>query len=143
VGGQPYRSAEIEAKLEAKGLKNRIHRKGHRNKPLSERESTAKTDGWPAYPGAAGLHHEPHVIAPMAAHVVLPWIHRVFSNLKTWALGVYRGLRPQHLQAYHDEFVFRFNCRRSRHAAYRSLLSIGSHIQPMTYKILITQEPQG
>ena len=28
----------IEAKLEEKGLKSRIHRKGHRNKPLSERE---------------------------------------------------------------------------------------------------------
>jgi IS5 family transposase len=32
-----YRSAEIEAKLEEKGLKSRIHRKGHRNKPLNER----------------------------------------------------------------------------------------------------------
>ena len=34
-----YRSAEIEAKLKEKGLKSRIHRKGHRNKPLSERET--------------------------------------------------------------------------------------------------------
>jgi transposase, IS5 family len=33
-----YRSAESEAKLEEKGLNSRIHRKGHRNKPLSERE---------------------------------------------------------------------------------------------------------
>jgi IS5 family transposase len=33
-----YRSAEIEAKLAEKGLKSRIHRKGHRGKPLSERE---------------------------------------------------------------------------------------------------------
>jgi len=33
-----YRSASIEAKLEEKGLKSRVHRKGHRNKPLSERE---------------------------------------------------------------------------------------------------------
>ncbi len=32
-----YRSTEIEAKLEEKGLKSRIHRKGHRNKPLGER----------------------------------------------------------------------------------------------------------
>ena len=36
-----YRSAEIEAKLVEKGLKSRIHRKGHRNKPLSEREMQA------------------------------------------------------------------------------------------------------
>jgi len=33
-----YRSASIEAKLGEKGLKSRIHRKGHRNKPLSEWE---------------------------------------------------------------------------------------------------------
>ena len=36
---------------------------------------------------------------------------------KTWALGVYHGLRRQHLQSYLDEFVFRFNRRRTRHAA--------------------------
>jgi hypothetical protein len=33
-----YRSAEVESKLKEKGLKSRIHRKGRRNKPLSERE---------------------------------------------------------------------------------------------------------
>ena len=33
-----YRSAGIEAKLTEKGLKSQIHRKGHRNKPLTERE---------------------------------------------------------------------------------------------------------
>lgn len=33
-----YWSAEIEAKLKEMGLKSRIHRKGHRNKPLTERE---------------------------------------------------------------------------------------------------------
>ena len=76
--------------------------------------STAKTDGWPGYPGAPAVSHEPHVIGDMAAHIVLPWIHRVFANLKTWALGVYHGLRAKHLQAYLDEFVFRFNRRRTR-----------------------------
>ena len=33
-----YRSAEIEGSLKEKGLRSRIHRKGRRNKPLSERE---------------------------------------------------------------------------------------------------------
>jgi len=33
-----YRSAEIERKLEARGLKSRIHRKAHRNRPLTKRE---------------------------------------------------------------------------------------------------------
>ena len=102
--------------------------------------ATAKTDGWSGYPGAPGVHHEPHVIGPMAAHVVLPWVHRVFANLKTWALGVYHGLRRPHLQAYLDEFVFRFNRRRTRHAAFRILLGISLALKPATYNMLIAPE---
>ena len=33
-----YRSAEIEAKLQERGLRSRIHRKGRRGKPLGQRE---------------------------------------------------------------------------------------------------------
>ncbi len=97
--------------------------------------STAKTDGWPAYPGAPEVTHEPHV--------VLSWIHRVFSNLRTWVLGVYHGLRAKHLRAYLDEFVFRFSRRRTRHAAFRSLLGIGARAKPVTYKMLISPKIGG
>jgi len=83
------------------------------------------------------------VIGSMAAHIVLPWVHRVFSNLKTWALGVYHGLRRKHLQAYLDEFVFRFNRRRTRHAAFRSLLGIIASKEPITYEMLIAPETKG
>jgi len=102
--------------------------------------ATAKTDGWSAYPGAPGVSHDPHVIGKMAAHVVLPWVHRIFSNLKVWALGVYHGLRRRHLQSYLDEFVFRFNRRRTRHAAFRSLLGIAAGHPPLTYQMLISPE---
>jgi len=102
--------------------------------------ATIKTDGWAAYPGAPNVAHDPHVVGNMAAHIVLPWIHRVFSNLKTWALGVYHGLRRKHLQSYLDEFVFRFNRRRTRHAAFRSLLSIGLITKPITYEMLVRPE---
>jgi len=60
--------------------------------------ATAKTDGLASYAGALSVHHDPHVVGKMAAHIVLPWVHRVFSNLKVWALGVYcgfRGSRPR------------------------------------------------
>lgn len=105
--------------------------------------ATIKTDGWSGYPGAPGLTHEPHVVGKMAAHIVLPWVHRIFSNLKTWALGVYHGLRKQHLQTYLDEFVFRFNRRRTPHAAFRTLLGIGFVIKPVTYKMLIAADAEG
>ena len=37
------RSAEIEKKLENRGLKSRIHRKAHRNRPLTKREQQGNT----------------------------------------------------------------------------------------------------
>jgi IS5 family transposase len=38
-----YRSVETEAKLEAKGYKSRIHRRGARNNPLCKRQQAANT----------------------------------------------------------------------------------------------------
>jgi hypothetical protein len=105
--------------------------------------ATIKTDGWSAYKRAPDVVHDPHVVGKMAAHVVLPWVHRVFSNLKTWALGVYHGLRQPHLQSYLDEFAFRFNRRKSRHAAFRSLLEIGLAAKPLTYKRWWSHRKQG
>ena len=57
--------------------------------------------------------------------------------------GVNHGLRAKHLQSYLDEFVFRFNRRRTRHAAFRSLLGLASNAKPVTYKMLIAPELQG
>ena len=48
------------------------------------------------------------------AHVVLPAVHRVASLLKRWLLGTHHGgIGAQHVEAYLDEFIFRFNRRQS------------------------------
>ncbi len=61
----------------------------------------------------------------MAAHVVLKWVHRVFSNFKRWALGMLHGLRRAHLRRYLDEFVFRWSRRRHTAAAFNKHFSDG------------------
>ena len=43
-----------------------------------------------------------------------------------WALGVYRGLHRKHLRSYLDKFVFRFNRRRTQHAAFHSFSAFGA-----------------
>ena len=101
--------------------------------------STVVSDGWPGYRKLKDVRHDPRVIGPMAAHVVLPWIHRVFANAKRWALGVYHGLRREHLQAYLDEFVFRFNRRHTPAAAFGRLLGLAVTLQPTTYQMLISR----
>ena len=70
-------------------------------------------------------------------HVVPPWIHQLFSNLKGWARGVYHALRGRHLQIYLDEFVFRFNRRRTRQAAFRFLFAISLRTNLINYKVLV------
>jgi len=52
--------------------------------------ATLITDGHAAYPGLSrDYRHDPRVVGNMAASIVLPWSHRVFSLLKRWALGTY------------------------------------------------------
>ncbi len=45
------------------------------------------TDGWSGYNGLPDHVHEPKVVGKMAAHIILRWTHRVFSNLKNGRSG--------------------------------------------------------
>ena len=99
--------------------------------------STAISDGWSGYVRLKDIKHEPKIVGPMAAHVLLPWIHRVFGNAKRWAMGVYHGLRAPHLQRYLDEFVFRFNRRKTPQAAFASRFGIAMKLDPASYQMLI------
>jgi hypothetical protein len=99
--------------------------------------ATILTDGFSSYQGMHGRMHLPKTVGVMAAHVLLPWIHRVFANLKRLALGVYHGFRRRHLQAYLDEFVFRWNRRRHYRVAFDMLLGIGLKTEPMSYRALV------
>ena len=77
-------------------------------------------------PAERGYDH--HAIAecgdPEVAEEFLPIIHLVFSNLKTWLNGIHHGVSEKHLQAYLNEFTFRFNRRFYPFNAFRSLLGI-------------------
>jgi len=99
--------------------------------------ATVMTDGFSAYPGMRDRNHLPRVVGAKAAHSLLPWVHRVFANLKRLALGVYHGFRRKHIQAYLDEFVFRWNRRRHYRSAFHTLMRIGLMIKPTSYNALI------
>jgi transposase-like protein len=102
--------------------------------------STALTDGFSSYRNMEGRTHQRKVVGSMDAHVLLPWTHRVFSNLKRLALGVYHGFRRRHIQAYLDEFVFRWNRRRHTRSAFDRLLGICLKAQPVSYRMLVDGE---
>jgi hypothetical protein len=64
-------------------------------------------------------------------------VHRVASLAKRWLLSTHQGaVEPAHLQSYLDEFVFRFNRRRSRSRGmvfYRVLELAAGH-EPVRYR---------
>jgi ISXO2 transposase-like protein/transposase-like zinc ribbon protein len=105
--------------------------------------STVVSDGWSGYRHLKDVKHDPRIIGDAPAHAVLPWVHRVFANAKRWAMGVYHGLREEHLQRYLDEFVFRFNRRRTPEAAFARLLGLATAIGPHPYESIIAAGSKG
>jgi transposase-like protein len=73
------------------------------------------TDGWNGYRRLrqSGYDHRRTVQGKgRTAIAMLPHLHRVFSNLKAWLQGTHHGrVEPKYLQAYLNEFTFRFNRR--------------------------------
>ena len=105
------------------------------------------TDAWAGYVGLneRGYLHEPR--SQRAARAcgddpgeLLPAVHKVASLAKRWLLSTHQGSFDQaHLPSYLNEFVFRFNRRRSRSRGmvfYRVLeLAVGHG--PVRYRDLV------
>ena len=107
------------------------------------------TDGLSVYDklGAAGFDHRPHTVSTggEAARKQLDHVHLVISLLKRWLGGTHQGaVTPSHLQAYLDEFSFRFNRRLSQHRGklFYRLMQQAVTMRPPAVKALYVSKPQ-
>lgn len=95
------------------------------------------TDAHQGYASLASRGYQHLAVAergePQVAEDYLPIVHLIFSNLKAWINGVHHGVSPDHLQAYLNEFVFRFNRRFYPFNSFRSLLGLGVETESPTY----------
>ncbi len=111
-----------------------------------DRGATVHTDGWPAYLGLPKLGYEHERTVNSAQHVVMPGVHRIASLLKRWLLGTHQGrASPEHLDAYLNEFTFRFNRRHSRRRGLLFYRLLGQAVltDPITYRSLIVNTRPG
>ena len=106
--------------------------------------SVVITDGLASYRPACGedYTHRRQPIGPSGqqSHELLPGVHQVASLAQRWLLGTHRGgVKPEHMQAYLDEFAFRFNGRRSgaRGMLFYRLLEQAVQTPPRTYRSLV------
>ncbi len=111
------------------------------------------TDGWQGFRGLEKLGYVHERRSQRAARArdedpgeLLPAVHRIASLAKRWLLGTHQGsVDDSHLASYLNEFVFRFNRRRSRSRGmvfYRVLELAVAH-DPVRYEDLIaTRRPR-
>lgn len=85
---------------------------GYQHLPLPMRRDRSRMDSW------------------------LPMVSAVTANLKSWLDGTFHGVGKQHVQAYLNEFMFRFNRRFYRAVSFRTLLGLGSLRLGPTYRSL-------
>jgi transposase-like protein len=113
--------------------------------------ASVHTDGWQAYwkLPERGYEHERTVMRQQSepAYVVMPGVHRVASLLQRWLLGTHQGRASrEHLDAYLNEFTFRFNRRNSRRRGllFYRLLEQSIAADPITYhSLLVNPTPTG
>jgi len=109
--------------------------------------STVITDAWQGYTGIDTLGYARDRRSQRAARArgedpgeLLPGVHRVASLAKRWLLSTHQGsVDEAHLQSYLDEFVFRFNRRRSRSRGlvFYRLLELAVGHDPVRYRDLV------
>lgn len=105
-------------------------------KATTAKGAIVHTDGLFSYNGLPklGYEHRPRKVASVPAdEQLLPRVHRAISNLKAWMHGTHRGVSPEHLPVYLDEYVFRHNRRGTPMAAFQTLLGLSAQHDPSTY----------
>jgi transposase-like protein len=105
-------------------------------------ETTVHTDGLQGYLGLrrAGVRHRPRVQrCPRRAPKLLPWVHTVASNLKTWLRGTFHGVTPKHLPRYLDEFSYRFDRRWHEDELFAFVLRRVARGEPLPYHQLVAE----
>jgi hypothetical protein len=102
------------------------------------------TDGLASY-NSRSLGERPHEAivqtkAQRRVHDTLQGVHWTVALLKRWLLGTHSGaVRPKHLQAYLDEFAFRYNRRKTKgvgRIAARTLQQLVVHA-PITMRMMV------
>lgn len=101
--------------------------------------STVVTDGLQAYRKMTGYTHQRYARKNQPAgteNELLPRVHRVASLLKRWLMGTHQGsVSDAHLNAYLNEFTFRFNRRtsKSRGKLFYRLAQQAVQIKPVVF----------
>ncbi len=111
--------------------------------------SSIITDGWTGYSKVSvkGYKHQIQCVKwEEDEEQMLPNAHRVASLLKRWLLGTHQNyVSPSRLQNYLEEFVFRYNRRKSnsRGLLFQRIMEQAVKHNPVKYKEIMSNSSTG
>jgi len=139
-----YRLAKIRAKCIETASKEELHAFIIENIACG---STLYRDDWSGYSGIDELGYKSVIYKTSKTNdenEKLPHVHLAISLIKRWILGTYQGrLDEYHMQAYLEEFTFRFNRKESHNRGwlFYRLVQGAMATAPYPYEELI--KPRG
>jgi len=108
-----------------------------------EKGSEVITDGWSGYTFLAKSGYKRTIYVQSkkkADEEILPHVHLIISLVKRWLLGTHQGaVSDKHMQAYLEEYTFRFNRRKSaqRGLLFYRLLEGAVSCPPSSYRNIV------
>lgn len=92
-----------------------------------------KTDGWRGYIPIKDDYKKFQQV-PSKKGEAFPELHTHIMNLKGWLRGIHHHCSADHIQAYLNEFHFRFNRRNHLRTIFKKLIERMIFYKPMPYK---------
>lgn len=134
TGNPLYLKMQVVEDLQASTLseiaRNRIAPKTIVSTDLFRSYNQLGKDGYTHFPQEFNFRDDP-------GH--LKWLHRVIGNAKAFIAGTYHGLDSKHMQAYFDEFCYRFNRRHFEGQLFNRLLNACVSACTVTYDELVAR----
>lgn len=95
---------------------------------------TIVNDGFSAYKAIAASHRTLMMkFDPTNNPDHMKWAHKAISNAKVFIQGTYHGIKGKHLQAYLDEYDYRYNRRNFQGEWFNRLLTAAVSVRTITY----------
>jgi len=98
-----------------------------------EENCLVQTDGLNIYNPLKDNVTEHEIFPIVFGEEPLPWVHTIISNAKAFVLGTYHRIAPKHLQAYLDEFCYRFNHRFLEDQLFNKMLAACMNCETITF----------
>ena len=99
-------------------------------------DASIKADKWSGYKPLKSVFKNLRQIPSGKKGENFPDLHRLVMGFKSWLRGIHH--HAKHLQAYVDEYSYRFNRRFMKGDIFDNLINRMIHAKPCTYKMIIS-----